>query len=474
MAAGVQLDMLDRQASKVERTILNTGGDVAVTAAFIGDDANDGDEWHKAWFRVRLQPRGQRERGVEEIRSDMERRIGPIAGMDVKVQTSRDMMVFRMLNRRGSGDVEVEIRGHDVLAGERLANSVARLLQQIPGLTNVDVAKEDRRPVMSAVINRTKASLLGISVTDIAQTVETTMRGTEATVYHEDGEEYNVLVRLCESDRSEQSDVGRVGIATPNGSIIPLQTLVRFAHSNDSLAINRLDQQRTITVTADVTDRDLGSVIGDLQQRLQEMSVPQGFTINVAGDWEEQQRSFRALTYGLIMAIVLMYMVMASQFESIRDPLIILTTIPLGAIGVILMLALSDTTLNAQSFIGIVMLSGIVVNNAIVLIDYTNQLQNRDPDADVRALIIKSTTRRFRPILMTTVTTILSMTPIAFGWGEGGELQAPLARVVIGGLLSGTLVTLIAIPILQQFLLNQRNSQGERDFASDRERLVYH
>ena len=168
----------------------------------------------------------------------------------------------------------------------------------------------------------------------------------------------------------------------------------------------------------------------------------------IVGDYEEQQRSFRELTNGLVLAVVLMYMVMASQFESFRDPLVILVTIPLGAIGVILALLLTDTTLNAQSFIGTVMLAGIVVNNAIVLVDCIKQRLQNQGDEDFSEVIVGASVRRFRPILMTTLTTVLAMLPIAWGWGEGGELQAPMARVVIGGLLSGSLITLLAIPIV--------------------------
>lgn len=196
----------------------------------------------------------------------------------------------------------------------------------------------------------------------------------------------------------------------------------------------------------------MGSAVKDLQRVISQMDVPDGYAIFIAGDWKEKQESFQALTFGLILAVLLMYMVMASQFESLKDPLMILCALPLGAIGVVLALLITDTTLNVQSFIGLIILAGIVVNNAIVLVDYINQLRKRDPETDLEELIVFAAGRRFRPIMMTTLTTILAMVPISLGWGEGSEVQAPMARVVIGGLLSGTLITMLAIPLIYRFV----------------------
>jgi hydrophobic/amphiphilic exporter-1 (mainly G- bacteria), HAE1 family len=278
-------------------------------------------------------------------------------------------------------------------------------------------------------------------------------------VYREEGDEFPVMVRLREHDRSRLSEIEQVGIATPGGRLVSLKNLVKFNAGEAPVAINRLDQQRLITVSATVEDRDLGSAVADLQERLAALPRPDGFTFNIAGDWEEQQASFTALRMGFVLAVVLMYMVMASQFESLRDPLLILITLPLGAIGVVLILILTGTTLNVQSFIGLVILAGIIVNNAIVLIDYIRQLRAAEPNTPIEALIVRAAVRRLRPILMTTLTTVLAMLPIALGFGEGGELQAPMARVVVGGLTSGTLITLLAIPLVYRFVARWERKQ---------------
>ena len=189
-----------------------------------------------------------------------------------------------------------------------------------------------------------------------------------------------------------------------------------------------------------------------LEAALSRVPVPMGFSIEIGGDWEEQTESFAMLVKGFILAIVLMYMVMASQFESLRDPLLILLTLPIAAVGVLLVLVFWDTTLNVQSFIGLIVLAGVVVNNAIVLVDYFNQLKRAEPQTEQTLLIQRASVRRFRPIVMTTLTTVLGMLPVALALGEGSELQAPMARVVIGGLVSGTIITLVAIPVVLRLL----------------------
>ena len=462
MAPGIQLQHLHRQAREIEQSILESvpSEQRDTVAAFIGGDRDDSEDWNECWLRVKLVPRSQRDQSVEEVRETLASAIGPIPGMKVRVEAQTEMMLARMLSF-GGGDVEVEVRGHNLEEADRLATQVAELMKRVPGLINVNVERPDRRPELAVQVDRVKASLLGVSVRDIAESLDTTIRGAEATKYREAGDEFNVLVRLQDSDRDRLPDVERVGVSTAAGRVVALRDLVRFDSGNAPLRITRTARQRVVQVSADVADRDLGSVVADLSGRLTQEKWPRGFAYRIVGDYEEQQRSFRELTKGLVLAVVLMYMVMASQFESFRDPLLILVTVPLGAIGVILALFLTDTTLNAQSFIGAVMLSGIVVNNAIVLVDCIKQRLSepgREASEGFTEVIVAASVRRFRPILMTTLTTVLAMLPIAVGWGEGGELQAPMARVVVGGLLSGSLITLLAIPIVCHFVRPSRHA----------------
>jgi HAE1 family hydrophobic/amphiphilic exporter-1 len=204
-------------------------------------------------------------------------------------------------------------------------------------------------------------------------------------------------------------------------------------------------------VSAGIADRDLGSIVADLSEGLAAIDRPPDYEFKFGGEYEEQQKAFREMAFAAALALVLVYMVMAAQFESMRDPFIILFSIPLAMVGVSTILIVTNTTFNMQGFLGLIVLVGIVVNNAIVLIDYTNLLR-REQGFALHEAVVTAGTRRLRPILMTTITTVLGLIPMALALGEGGELQAPLARVIIGGLTTSTLITLVFIPVVYTIL----------------------
>ena len=283
--------------------------------------------------------------------------------------------------------------------------------------------------------------------------METAVRGTRATVFRDDGDEFAVIVRLRTEDRKREADLGGIGVVSGTGQLVPLSNIVQFEPADAAMTIERIDRQRAVLVGGSVEGRDLGAIVGDLNLVLKEIPLPPNYQIEIKGDAEEQAKSFQALAWGVVLSIALIYIAMAAQYESLLDPLIILGSLPLGAVGVILVFVYWKTTLNVQSFIGIIILAGIVVNNAIVLVDYFRQLQRENPDAPVTELLHRSATRRLRPVLMTMLTTVLGMVPMALGTGEGGELQAPLGRVVIGGMTTGTIITLIVIPLIFRFLI---------------------
>ena len=458
MAPGIRLERLAEKASLVEKIIRETTPESQTTASFIGDDSDDADDWNEAWFSLHLESRDQRTRTVEEIRKDLSEKIGTVPGMSINVRVRNDLFGSRMFSSNGDG-IAVEIRGHDQVTAEELSQRVTTAMEAVPGLINIEANQADRQPEVSVEIDRSRSSALGISVSDITQTLETAIQGSRTTAFREKGNEYNVVVRLRESDRASINDIGQVGVVAPGGEVVSLKNLVTVNLGESAVGITRLDRQRVHWVSSNVEDRDLGHAVKDLQKELRKIPTVDGFTISVAGDWQDQQKSFSALTNGFILAVILMYMVMASQFESLGAPLLILLSLPLAAIGVVTILLSTETTLNVQSFIGLVMLAGIVVNNAIVLIDYMMQLRSRDPQRPGMEIVKQAAMRRFRPILMTTLTTVLAMLPIAMGIGDGGELQAPMARVVIGGLTSSTLITLIAIPLAWYAAFGRRVKQ---------------
>ena len=462
MPPGIQLEVLDRQSLALEKRVQELVPEAESTSAFVGDDADDGDQWNTCRLLLQLVPRDQRAESAEQIRQRVIAGLGPIAAMTVRASVYSALPVSGLVSTGDSDSVSVLIRGHDRRTAEDLARQVIQQMQSIAGVVNVEQRAKDERPELAIRIDHEKASLLDIRVRDVADAVEATIRGTRATIYREAGDEFDVLVRLREEDRSQALDAGEVSLQTPGGQLIPLKNIASFAPQDSPLSIDRLDRQRVVVVSGAVEGRDLGAVINELQGRLQQLHPPEGFTVELGGDYEQQQESFRMLLGGFLLAVALMYMIMAAQFESLTEPLMILASLPLAGIGVVLVFVFWDTTLNVQSFIGLIVLAGIVVNNAIVLVDYTRQLRMEHPGTPLSELIHRAGVRRLRPIIMTTLTTVLGMLPIAFGWGEGGELQAPLARVVIGGLSSGTIMTLIAIPLLLLTTARKSNSREPR------------
>jgi len=367
----------------------------------------------------------------------------------------------------GSNDrVGVDIRGHDMTVAGDLALQVKHVMDNVPGVAEAQVSRREGTPEMRIHADREKAATMGLNVSDLADTLRTTVGGRIASRFRERGREYNILVRLQERDRQQLESVEQIPMYTPVGQTVPVESLVRMERTEGPVSIDRQDQERLVSVTANIEGRDLGSVMSDIATGLKELSLPSDFAILYGGEYEEQQKSFRALLLCFVLAVVLVYMVMAAQFESLRDPLVILFSIPLAGIGIVLMLFLTNTTFNIQAFIGTIMLAGIVVNNAIILVDYINLLRRRD-GMPLREAVAVGGQRRLRPILMTTLTTVLAMIPMALGLGEGGEVQAPMARVVIGGLTTSTLITLLLIPTLyatvEEYSLRERKSVPAED-----------
>ena len=454
MPPGIQIEELHRQSIELERMIYDSASkEIQGVSGFVGERAEEADRWHECRFMTQLVPRENRPGvTVENVRKRLSNDLKNIAGMRIKVRVSGAIPFFRGIGTEGEA-VTVLVRGHDPLIAESLAELVKTKMQEIPGLVNVDLAQRAKRPELVTRIDRARASNLGLNVSTVFETLETAVRGTRATVFREDGDEFPVIVRLRTEDRKREADLGGIGVASGTGQLVPLSNIVKFAPADAAMSIERIDRQRAVLVGGSVEGRDLGAIVGDLEAALKSIPLPPNYQIEIKGDAEEQAKSFHALALGVLLSIALIYIALAAQFESLLDPLIILGSLPLGAVGVVLVLVYWNTTLNVQSFIGIIILAGIVVNNAIVLVDYFRQLQRANPDAPVIELLHRSATRRLRPVLMTMLTTVLGMVPMALGTGAGGELQAPLGRVVIGGMTTGTMITLIVIPLIFRFLI---------------------
>jgi HAE1 family hydrophobic/amphiphilic exporter-1 len=346
----------------------------------------------------------------------------------------------------GGGRLSVEIMGYDLAESKRIAQDVKTMLDSTPGIADSRLQREEGRPELAVRVDRDKAALLGMTVTGVANTIRTNVAGTQAAFFRDAGNEYPIVVRLREEDRGEVASVGDVLLSTPAGQVLPAKNVMIIDRDTGPVSIDRKNQERIQRVSAE-TEVTLSEAVSNAQARMGEITVPKDFAVGFGSEVEEQEKSFRELQLVLILAIVLVYTVMASQYESLRDPFIIIFSIPLAAIGVVGMLLVTKTAFSMQAYIGVIMLAGIVVSNAILLVDYTNTLRDRDGIPTRKAIEIAGR-HRLRPILMTSLCTALGLVPMALGIGEGAELQAPLARVVIGGLITSTLITLVFVPAM--------------------------
>ncbi|HVS14129.1 MAG TPA: efflux RND transporter permease subunit [Thermoanaerobaculia bacterium] len=404
---------------------------------------------------VMLVPVSERERGVEDIIQATREATADTPGAEIRIFPSSGNMMMRMM--RGGGErLAVEIRGHDLETADRLAQSVVAAISEVPGVEHPRVDRESGQMERRLSYDRKRLAELGLAGSDIADSVEHYVLGRVATRYREGGEEHDVRIQLAPEARERLEQLPQLPIVTAGGQVVPLGSITRVAERLGPSSISRQDQQRIVRITAGLGDRPFGEVVADVEERLAGVEVPFGFTVGLGGELAEQQKVFVDLMVGVGLALFLVFTVMAIQFESLVQPLVIMTSVPFALIGVFLALALTGTTLNMNSFLGLIVLVGIVVNNAIVLIDYVNRLR-REHAVPLLDALIQAGQRRLRPILMTSLTTALGLLPLAIGLGEGSEIQAPLARVVVGGLLTSTLITLAFVPAL--YLLVERRRE---------------
>ena len=422
---------------EMEDIISNAGG-----GGFMGGGAN------RVQVQIRLVTKDKRERSSEQIARDLNRQLpGIIPGVIIQTRASGGNQQFTRIT--GGGDASrlaLEIRGDDLQLAQQVAQSAKAVMDRVPEVRNVRVGRDDGRPELAIQVDRPKAALLGLSVTGVANSIRTSVGGTQAAFFREAGNEYPIVVRLREEDRERVEDLNDLLIGTPQGQVLQAKNLLTLRNQAGPTEIERKNQERIIRVTAE-PETTLSEALSAVTARLTEVRVPEGFSAGFGAEAEEQARAFAQLRLMLILAIILVYAVMASQYESLRDPFIIMFSVPLAAIGVVLALKLTGTSFSLQAYIGVIMLAGIVVSNAILLVDYTNILRRRD-HMPLRQAVETAGRVRLRPILMTSLATMLGLVPMALGIGEGAELQAPLARVVIGGLLASTLITLVVVPVV--------------------------
>lgn len=467
MAVGTRLDVVDNTTLAVEEIVRKEVPEQVSILTSVGGGGMGGGASgsYTSSVRVMLKPRNERSRSDEQIANDLRKILTTLPGVTIRTSRGQGLFMLRMTSSQSNG-ITLDVRGYDLEVGQDLARKVNEVVRDIPGITDTRVSREQGAPEQVIRLDRSKAADLGLSVSRIGDALQTAVGGSQGSYFREAGKQYRILVRLKEEERESLDDLLDLTILNNRNEPVVLRNVVNIVPQVGPAIIQRKDQERIITVTGNFTGRDMGSVINDVMRGLHSIPVPRDFSIIPTGDYEEQQKAFRELMLGLILSIFLVYMVMAGQFESFKDPLIILFAIPMALIGVVITMILTKTIFSMQAFIGCIMLGGIVVNNAILLVDYTNRLR-REHGMELFDAIKLSGKRRLRPILMTSLATCLGLLPLSLGIGEGGEAQAPLARVVIGGILSSTLITLVLCPVIYSLFEERSELKSNNALAEE-------
>ncbi len=449
LPVGTRIERAQDVASRLESLLPEyvKEADAIITQAGAGGGGFGGGGTNRTQATIRLVAKTERTRSSEEIARALNRQLaGVIPGAIITTRASGGNQQMTRLLSGGGGDsrIALEIRGDDLAEAQRLAVAAKGLMDGVREVRNARVGRDDGRPELALQIDRPKAALLGLSVNSVASNIRTSVGGTQAAFFRQGGNEYPIVVRLREEDRQRVEDINDILVNTPQGQVVQAKNLLALRNQSGPTEIQRKNQERILRVSAE-PEVTLSDAIAAVNAKLPELRTGPDFSVGFGAEVEQQAQAFKQLQGVLILAILLVYAVMASQYESLRDPFIIMFSVPLAAIGVVAALKLTGTTFSLQAYIGVIMLAGIVVSNAILLVDYTNVLRRRD-SIPLRQAVETAGRTRLRPILMTTLATILGLVPMSLGIGEGAELQAPLARVVIGGLAASTLITLVFVP----------------------------
>lgn len=397
-----------------------------------------------AGFQIRTSKLAERNRTIFEMADTLRQRLAPIAGIKTFTINTAGGMSF--LTGAGGAAVEVDIIGPDLDKSYLVANNLMEHISGISGTRDVRIDIGDPRPEIQITLDRTKLSLNGLNTALVGAALRNNYYGITPTKYRELGDEYDIFISLPPEKKRTLTDIENLPIKSMMGTTVRLKDLGEITQAYSPATIKRKEQERVIAVLADVQGRSLGEITTDIKAYASKLELPPNTTIEYAGQIEQQTDTFGDLLLLLLLSIILVYMVMAAQFESFLDPFIILFSVPFAFTGVIVGLLVSGISFSIISFLGAVLLVGIVVKNAIVLVDYTNIIRARG--LELKEAIIYSGRNRLRPVLMTTFTTLLGLIPLAVSSGDGSETWRPLGISTIGGLFFSTLITLILVPVL--------------------------
>ena len=398
---------------------------------------------HIISMNIMLNKANERKRGIVEIAGMMRE--------DLKHYPELKRAMVNVGGGRGGGmsgqnTLNYEIYGYDFTKTDSVAQRLKRILEKVPGTADINISRSDYQPEYHVDFDREKLAMYGLNLSTAATALRNRINGTTASYFREDGMEYDIKVMYDPEHRRSISDIENIMLYNAMGTGVRLKEVGTVTEQFYPPTIERKDRERIITVSTVVQDRAMSEIIADAQPLIDKMDKPGDVMIQLSGSYEDQQDSFGDLAVLGLLIILLVYIVMASQFASFPYPGIIMTSILFAFSGIVIILLLTGTNLNIMSMIGAIMLIGIVVKNGIVLIDYINL--HRERGMSIRRAVINGGHSRLRPVLMTSMTTILGMVPMAVGTGVGSEMWRPMGTAVIGGLTMSTLMTLLFVPTM--------------------------
>ena len=459
MPYGTSLSEKDRISTQVETYIagipevehytLNIGG-----SGMFGSSENPS-------LSVTLSSKWDRNRSTAEIVKLAQEQLNVIAGADIAVAETSSMGLML-----GGSDMSLLIKGSELSGLEKIGNDLTDRISKINGVSKAELDLTEGNPEVRVKIDRNAASYYGVTAYQLGSALKTAINGSTATTLKIDGDEIDVRLSLPEQYASSVENMKQISVTGTTGLQVPVGQISTFEFDNSPNAINRMNQERYISLNIDVDGRDLGTVSQEINKLVAEYPFPEGYYQETGGQQKEMMEAFSSLLLALVVAVALVYLLLAAQFESMVLPFIVMMSIPFAMSGAFFALFLTGTRLSLTSFLGLILLVGIVVNNAILLIEFIShnrQVMGRDE------ALVQAGKLRMRPILMTTTTTCVGMIPMSLGLGEGGEMLAPMAISIIGGMIASTLVTLVFIPVLYSAIDDKRQKRDLRRQAKDQQ-----
>ncbi|MBA3053079.1 efflux RND transporter permease subunit [bacterium] len=411
-------------------------GDTDAAMGTMPADVNEG------MIMSRMVDLEKRKRTVFEISDELREKFPPVEGVTYKFSD----MGSQMSGSMSQTPVELKLFGRDLDEMERYAKGIAERIKDVPGLRDVTVSLKEGKPEIQVLVDRDRAAHFGMRVSQIGKTVQTALLGKVATKYRAYGEETDVRIRFSEEDRDSPEDIANIILPAPAGQTIYLKDVAQLKEGVGPLKIDRENRLRKITIGANVANRSIGQVVADIKVRLADFPMAKGYFLEYGGTYKQMAETMIDLMLAFLAAAILIYMIMAAQFESLTQPFVIMFSIPMSIIGVIMGLIVMGMSFSVPAMMGVIILGGIVVNNGIVLVDYVNRL--RKQGMEKHEAIIQAASARLRPILITALTTIMGILPMAFTTSQGAEMRAPLGAAVAFGLMASTILTLFVVPVM--------------------------